>query len=99
MAPKHPALEIPIRSKLDILDDLVQIIHYLHTGDRKAADHLIKDMKIRALFLDEEIQRHILIFTDQVYFQYNFDPWHRVTHEVQEAADHLIEQLGFRPPS
>lgn len=99
MSYKHPALILPIRSKLDILDDIVQIIHYLHIGDRKAADILIKDMKIRSMFLDEMIQKHVLIFTDQVHFQYNLDPWHLVTKDIQKAADLLIEQLGFRPPS
>ncbi len=98
MTLKHPALELPIRSKLDMLDDIVQIIHYLHLGDRKRADDLIKDLKIRATFLEESIQRHVLIFTDQVHFQYNYDPWHKVTPDVQKAADLLIEELGFRPP-
>lgn len=98
MAIKHPAQELPIRSKLDMLDDIVQIIHYLHVGDRKSADALIKDLKVRATFLDEVIQRHVLMFTDQVHFQYNYDPWHKVTRDVQQAADSLIEELGFRPP-
>ena len=99
MINKHPSTILPIRSKLDMLDDMVQIIHYLHIGDRKAADELIKDMKIRAMFLDAEIQNRVLIFTDQIHFQYNTDPWHRVTPDIQHAADHLIEQLGFRPPT
>lgn len=96
---KHPALILPIRSKLDILDDMVQIIYFLHIGDRHSADQLIKDMKIRAMFLDEMIQQQVLIFTDLIHFQYNTDPWHRVTPDIQVAADHLIEQLGFRPPA
>ncbi len=40
---KHPSHEIPMRSKLDMLDDIVQIIHYLHTGERILADPLIDD--------------------------------------------------------
>lgn len=92
---KHPALELPIRSKLDMLDDIVQIIHYLHSGDRKLADPLIDDLKIRSMFLDETIQQNVLIFSEQVQFQYAYDPWHKVTPDVQKATDKLIEELGF----
>lgn len=95
---KHPALELPIRSKLDMLNDIVQIICYLHEGHRKAGDRYIYDLKIRSLFFDPEIQNRVLVFTDQVHFQFNFDPDHKVTTEIQEAADHLIESLGFQPP-
>lgn len=96
--PKHPSQELPIRSKVSMLDDLVQIIHYLHMGNRRAADALIDDLKIRSMFMDEMIQQAVLIFTEQVQFQYDYDPWHKVTVEVQKAADRLIEDLGFRPP-
>ncbi len=95
---KHPALELPIRSKLDILNDIVQIICYLHNGNRKMGEKCIRDMKLRSLFLSEEIQHCVLIFTDQVHFQFNFDLWHKVTPEVQVSADRLIEVLGFQPP-
>lgn len=78
-----------------MLDDIIQIIHYLHSGDRKLADPLIEDLKIRATFLEETIQQNVLIFSEQVHFQYNYDPWHKVTSDVQKAADKLIEELGF----
>ncbi len=96
---KHPAFILPIRSKLDMLNDIVQIVCYLHEGNRKEAEKAIQDLKVRALFLNPEIQNRVLIFTDQVHFQYNFDPWHKVTPDVQKAADKLIEELGFQPPS
>lgn len=92
---KHPSHELPIRSKLEMLDHIVQIIHYLHTGDRKTADRLLDDLKVRAMFLDEQIQQDVLIFAEQVHFQYDYDPWHKVTADVQKAADRLIEDLGF----
>lgn len=92
---KHPAFELPIRSKLDMLDDIVQIIHYLHEGNRKLATPFIEDLKIRSLFLDEQIQQDVLIFSEQVCFQYDYDPWHKITPDVQKAADKLIEDLGF----
>lgn len=95
---KHPALELPIRSKLDMLNDIVQIICYLHNGERKMGEKCIRDLKLRSLFLGEAIQHRVLIFTDQVHFQFNFDLWHKVTPDIQEAADHLIESLGFQPP-
>lgn len=94
---KHPAHELPIRSKLEMLDDIVQIIYYLHTGTRKEADPLIDDLKTRSMFLDEKIQQDVLIFAEQVQFQYDYDPWHKVTADVQKAADRLIEDLGFAP--
>lgn len=92
---KHPSHELPMRSKLDMLDDIVQIIHYLHTGERKLADPLIDDLKIRSMFMDEKVQREVLIFSEQVQFQYAYDPWHKVTPDVQKAADKLIKDLGF----
>jgi len=92
---KHPSQELPIRSKLDMLDDIVQIIHYLHTGNRALADPLIDDLKTRAIYLDEDIQQKVLIFSEQVHFQYDYDPWHKITPDVQKAADRLIDQLGF----
>lgn len=95
---KHPSHELPIRSKLDMLDDVVKIIHYLHEGDRAAADHLIDDLKTRAIYLDEKIQQDVLIFSEQVQFQYDYDPWHKVTLDVQTAADQLISDLGFYYP-
>ncbi len=91
----HPSHELPIRSKLEMLKDIVQIIHFLHSGDRKEADPLLDDLKIRSMFLGEQIQQDVLIFAEQVHFQYNYDPWHKVSPEVQKAADRLIEDLGF----
>jgi len=87
--------ELPIRSKLKMLEDVSQIIHFLHTGDRPKADALIHDLKKRALFLDAQIQNSVLIFSEQVQFQYDYDPWHKITPEVQKAADKLIDDLGF----
>ncbi len=92
---KHPALELPIRSKMDMLNDIVAILHYLNEGNRKAADPIIDDLKVRSLFLDEQIQQDVLIFSEQVHFQYNYDPYHKITPEVEKAADKLIEDLGF----
>jgi hypothetical protein len=94
----HPSHELPIRSKLEMVDDIVRIIHHLHAGDRKAAEPLLDDLKIRAIYLDEKAQQDALIFAEQVYFQFDYDPWHKVTPEVQKAADRLIEDLGFSKP-
>lgn len=94
----NPKSELPIRSKLEMVEDIVQIIHCLHDGDRERGDPLINDLKKRALFLDEQIQWDVLVFAEQVHFQYDYDPWHKVTPEVQHAADKLIEDLGFSSP-
>ena len=92
---KHPALELPIRSKLEMVSDIIQIIQHLQAGRRRSADPLIDDLKLRSLFLDEQIQNAVLIFSEQVHFQYAYDPYHKVTPDVEKAADNLIENLGF----
>lgn len=89
--------DLPIRSKLKMLDDVVQIIHYLYTGDRAEADALIDDLKARSTYLDEQIQQDVLIFSEQIHFQYDYDPWHKVTPDVQRAADKLLNDMGFFP--
>ena len=93
---KHPSRELLIRSKQEMAEDISKIIHYLHTGQRSAADLLIEDLKLRSLFFDETIQQHVLIFSEQVHFQYDYDPWHKVTLEVEKAADTLLHDLGYK---
>ncbi len=78
-----------------MLDDIVQIIHYLHEGERAKADPLIDDLKTRAIHLDDQVQQDVLMFAGQVHFQYDYDPSHNVTPDVQKAADRLIQDLGF----
>lgn len=95
---KAPHNELPIRSKIEIAEGVGKIIHYLHTGQRSAADLLLEELKIRSLYLDEAIQQDLLVFAEEVQFQYVYDPWHNVTSQVEKAADKLIEDLGFLPP-
>lgn len=96
---KHISHELPIRSKLKMLDHIIRIIRCLHTGaPRSVSDPLINDLKARSAFLDEDVQRDVLIFAEQVHFQYDYDPWHKVTPDVQKAADQLIHDLGFFQP-
>jgi hypothetical protein len=92
---KHLFYELPIRSKLTMLNDIVQIIRYLHMGIREPTHSLLHDLRARALLLDEQIQHDVLAFISQIEFQYDYDPWHKITPEVQMAADRLIEDLGF----
>jgi hypothetical protein len=91
--------DLPIRSKLEMMHDVGLIIGCLHSGDRSHANLLIEDLKTRSLFMDEEVQQDVLSFVEQIDFQYDYDPLHQVTPNVQQAADRLIEDLGFRPPS
>lgn len=90
--------ELPIRSKLQMVDDIVKTISHLHRGERKEADQQLEDLKTRALFLEEDIQQATLIFAEQICFQFDYDPYHKVTPEVEKAADKLIENLGFSKP-
>ncbi len=89
--------DLPIRSKIEMADDVGKILSSLHRGQRDLSDQLIEDLKVRALYLDDDIQQDVLIFAEQVQFQYDYDPWHKVTWEVVHAADRLIESLGFSP--
>ena len=93
---KHPFQELPFRSKLEMLKDIAEIIQCLHRGRRKAADSLLEDLKIRSIFLDETIQQDVLMFASQVQFQYDYDPWHLVTSDIEKAANRLIDHLGFQ---
>ena len=91
----QPNNELPIRSKLKMVDEIRQILSYLNEGDRSAFLPLLEDLKARSLFLDEQIQHDVLAFASQVLFQYDYDPWHTVTPDIQKAADKLIEDMGF----
>jgi hypothetical protein len=88
--------ELPIRSKHEMMKDIVEIIQCLHKGQRLRCDRFVEDLKVRCALLDETIQQDVLIFVEQVQFQYAYDPWHKVTTEVEAAADRLIQDLGFR---
>jgi hypothetical protein len=96
---EHYHNELPIRSKVDIATEIGDVLHCLHSGQPDAANRLIEDLKNRSIYLDETIQGDILIFAEAVQFQSSYDPWHRITPEIQRAADRLIEDLGFVPPS
>lgn len=87
--------ELPIRAKREMVGDIVEIIHYLHLGDKMNCDRYVEDLKARCSILDEQVQQDVLIFVEQVQFQYAYDPWHKVTPEIEAAADRLIEDLGF----
>lgn len=87
--------ELPIRSKLAMGDAIIQVLAYLHSGNRVALLPLLEELKLRSMFLDEQIQEDVIAFANQVLFQYDADPWHLVTDEVQQAADHLFEDMGF----
>lgn len=91
----YPHHEIPIKAKLEMLNDIALVIEYLHRGRRDKAAPLLNELKTRALFLDEQIQHDVLVFISSVEFQYDYDPWHKVTKEIQKSADKLIEDLGF----
>jgi hypothetical protein len=62
-----------------------------------SASPLIDELKSNSLFLEEAIQQDVLKFVEQVEFQYDYDPAHRITPDVQKAADRLLEDLGFKP--
>lgn len=90
---EHIFHELPVRSKIKMMQDVVQIIHSLHRGDRAKADFFIEDLKARSIQLDEEIQQSVMKFAEQVQFQVAYDPWHNITPEVGNAADVLLEFL------
>ena len=91
----HPSRELPIRSKLEMAQDVAEILHCLHTGQRSALDLLVQDLKTRSIYFEDQIQQDVLVFAEQVQFQYDYDPWHKVTEDIEKAADRLIEDLGL----
>jgi hypothetical protein len=88
-----------IHSKIQVAEEIGQIIHCLHTGKKEVADHLIENLKNRSLYLDEKIQGDVLMFAEAIQFQETYDPWHLITPEIEEAANQLIADLGFTPPN
>ena len=84
----------PSRSKKNIKKDVAQIVDYLHNGERSLGDRCIDELKTHSINFNEKIQQDVLMFVDQSYFQYDYDPWHKVTPEVQKAADRLLRDLS-----
>ena len=87
--------EDPVIAKSIMCEDIACIIYHLHYGERALAEPLIRDLKTRSLLLEENIQQDVLNFSEQVQFQYGYDPQHKVTPEVQAAADNLLRDLGL----
>ena len=94
----HKFPELPIRAKKEMARDVATIIRFLHLGLADKATELIQDLKIRSIHLSEQIQQDVLAFAEQVQFQFAYDPWHKVTPNVQIAADNLLEDLGLINP-
>ncbi|MDE3045908.1 MAG: hypothetical protein KGJ02_04610 [Verrucomicrobiota bacterium] len=94
---KHHSQQLPIRLKIEMVQEVAEIIHCFQNGQRAAVDLLIEDLKSRCVHLDEKIQQDVLMFAEQVQFQFTYDQWHTITQEIQSAADHLIEDLGLQP--
>ena len=90
--------QLPIRSKKQIADGIGEVLHCLHTGQRSATDLLLESLKSDAILLEDPIQQDVLKFAEAVQFQAVYDDWHRITPEVEQAANRLIEALGFTPP-
>ncbi len=95
---KHPSHELPIRLKVEMAQAVASILHSLHQGQPSIIGFLLEDLRAHALFMEDFIQQDVLIFAEQVQFQMAYDPWHSVTLNVEQAADRLIEDLGFCPP-
>ncbi len=95
---KHPSRELPIRLKIEMAQAVASIIKSLHEGQDSSLHMMIDNLKAHALFMDESIQQGVLAFSEQVLFQMVYDPWHAVTIPIENAADQLVEELGFCPP-
>ncbi len=89
--------ELPIRTKVTMAQEIAEIIQCLDKG--KAARPLIEALRGKAILMEDSIQQGVMSFVEQVEFLYSYDPAHGVTPEVLAAADKLIEELGFIPPS
>lgn len=74
-------------------DDVILIMHHLHYGERSLSDLCLEDLKAQSVHFGEKIQQDVLNFAEQVEFQFDYDPWHKITPEVQMAADQLLKDL------
>lgn len=95
---KKPKIPFQILAKKQMSEDVTKIISHLHHGERPQSDLLIEDLKSQAAHFSENIQQDVLMFSEQIQFQYDYDPWHKITPDVQAAADRLIKDLGLTPP-
>jgi hypothetical protein len=95
---KNYRKELPIRSKIDLAQEVGQIIHDLSVGKESSVEALIEQMKNQSIDLDETIQGDVLVFSEAVQYQLAYDPWHEITPEIERAANQLIRDLGFVLP-
>ncbi len=79
--------------KSEMLEDVGKIIFHLHHGNRVLIDLFIDNLKANAVHMEPTIQQAVLNFAEQVHFQYDYDPWHKVTEDVQIAADQVLKSL------
>ena len=56
--------ELPIRSKIDVAAEIGDILQDFQTGQKTRVEHLIEDLKMRSIYLDESLQEDILAFAD-----------------------------------
>ena len=87
--------ELPLHAKDEMARDIAKVIEDLHLGKRRSAMIFLHDLKQRSLHLDEKIQQDVLMFAEQVEFQFAYDPWHNITEDVRKAADRLLHDLGM----
>ncbi len=90
--------ELPIRAKIDVAQEIGEIINCLTLGQQSVVNALIDKLKNQSIYLDEKIQGDVLVFSEAIQFQLTYDPWHQITPEIERAANQLIEDLGFVPP-
>ena len=74
-------------------EDVVLVMHHLHYGERSLSNLCLEDLKIQSVHFSDKIQQDVLNFAEQVEFQFDYDPWHKITPEVQLAADQLLKDL------
>jgi hypothetical protein len=86
--------ELPIQAKKEMAKDIAEVILCLLQGRHRNAMTLINEIKSRAVHLPENIQHDVLIFAEQIEFQFAYDPWHTITKDITRAADRLLSDLG-----
>lgn len=94
---KNPFEELPIRTKLKMTENIGKMMDWLYQGNQKKLYEEAEELKKESIYLSEEIQQSVLMFVEQLLFQYQYDPG-EITEEVRKMADRLIASLGFLPP-
>lgn len=81
-----------MKSKEQVIKDIVKIIRYLHEGKLEKIDPLLDMLKKN--IEKSDFEEDGIDFIQQVEFQKDYDHNHLLTKEIKDTADKLLKDLG-----